>query len=99
MGGGQKVTTGDDTALNALCKKKGVMMHEIGHVLGFWHEQSRPDRDRYVTIIKENIIPGQEDNFRKYTHTNSFNVEYDYSSIMHYGKRVGCVLYTASHSI
>ena len=64
-------------------------MHELGHVLGFFHEHQRPDRDEFITINKEEInydIAG--DAFEKQgDYIDSLEVEYDYASIMHYSKR------------
>ena len=43
------------------------------------------DRDNYVRILYENITPGQEYNFDKFTtNIDTLGLPYDYSSIMHY---------------
>jgi tolkin protein len=70
------------------CDKFGIVVHELGHVVGFWHEHTRPDRENHVVIEKNNIMSGQEYNFNKLTEeeVNSLGQPYDYDSIMHYAR-------------
>nr|XP_019553875.2 tolloid-like protein 1 [Aedes albopictus]XP_029726403.1 tolloid-like protein 1 [Aedes albopictus] len=70
------------------CDKFGIVVHELGHVVGFWHEHTRPDREDHVVIEKHNIMVGQEYNFNKLTddEVNSLGQPYDYYSIMHYAR-------------
>ena len=76
-GGRQLVTLGD--ACTA-----GNCIHEIGHTLGLWHEQSRIDRDAHITILWQNIMPGMESNFYQQLHDSLDVGNYDFGSIMHY---------------
>lgn len=48
------------------CLYVGIVMHELMHAAGFWHEQSRFDRDDYIRIYWSNIKNGMEYNFQKY---------------------------------
>lgn len=63
----------------------GAAVHELGHVIGLWHEQAREDRDAYVRINWDNILPSQVHNFNQHITDGDDVNGYDYSSIMHYG--------------
>uniref|UniRef100_A0A8C1ZQE7 Metalloendopeptidase n=1 Tax=Cyprinus carpio TaxID=7962 RepID=A0A8C1ZQE7_CYPCA len=81
-GGPQAISIGKN------CDKFGIVVHELGHVIGFWHEHTRPDRDEHVDIFRENIQPGQEYNFIKMEpdDVDSLGEVYDFDSIMHYAR-------------
>ncbi|XP_026110581.1 meprin A subunit beta-like isoform X1 [Carassius auratus] len=77
-----------ELSIGANCDSLGTVEHEFLHALGFWHEQSRSDRDDYVTIVWDQIQEGKEHNFNSYdeTESSSLGVPYDYGSVMHYSK-------------
>lgn len=56
MVGNQHV--GQNLSIGLGCDYKAIVEHEILHALGFYHEQSRTDRDDYVTIWWDEIISG-----------------------------------------
>ncbi|BHF63146.1 Bone morphoproteintic protein 1 [Sparganum proliferum] len=72
------------------CESVRTVLHELGHAMGFWHEQSRPDRDAYVEILTENIKNGSLYNYEKKDQheVDSLGEPYDYDSIMHYAKNL-----------
>ncbi|XP_060025990.1 astacin-like metalloendopeptidase [Lagenorhynchus albirostris] len=80
-GGMQVVSLGP----SCLRRGPGIVLHELMHVLGFWHEHSRADRDRYIRVNWNEILPGFEMNFIKSRSSNML-VPYDYSSVMHYSR-------------
>ncbi|XP_019623419.1 PREDICTED: dorsal-ventral patterning tolloid-like protein 1 [Branchiostoma belcheri] len=80
QGGRQELSLGNG------CVYHGIAIHEFMHAAGFWHEQSRYDRDEYVIIQWENIQSGTEHNFNRYSEVDVtvLGQAYDFGSVMHY---------------
>lgn len=83
MGGEQRLSLEKGSSC---ANQIGTIIHELVHSLGFAHMQSHGHRDRFITVLKENILPGEDYQFRKFSpwEASNFGTPYDYFSIMHY---------------
>ncbi len=62
----------------------GTILHEMGHIIGLWHEHQRADRDTYVTVNYGNVIKGSWGNFVILADDVQILGAYDYASVMQY---------------
>ena len=71
-------------------------LHNICHALGMLHEQQRPDRERYIHVLTENLcvhdsVADQVLKCHDKLEINRFTkTEYDITSVMHFGCTAGC---------
>ncbi len=69
----------------------GQVMHEIGHAIGFFHEQSRGDRNIFITVNYNNCVPHDNNTiyqFQTYYESGQSGSQigtFDFGSIMLYG--------------
>ncbi|RWS13713.1 astacin-like metallopeptidase 2 protein, partial [Dinothrombium tinctorium] len=75
-----------ELSLGQGCHVMGVVIHEFLHALGFYHYHSRSDRDQYLRINYQNIIPSMMSQFQMLSpFQNQIFTDFDYESIMIYG--------------
>ncbi|XP_023232117.1 astacin-like metalloprotease toxin 5 isoform X6 [Centruroides sculpturatus] len=74
--------------LGSGCWNIGIILHELCHAIGLYHEHSRPDRDKYIKILWDNITDEFKTEFQVYD-KNFLRIcdDYSYDSIMHYGPK------------
>jgi len=77
-GGKQRLSLGQG------CPGTGVVTHELMHALGWLHEQSRADRDKYIKVHWDNIDESKKHNFRKCDSCDAQGQPYDTTSVMQY---------------
>jgi len=70
------------------CDRFGTVVHELTHSLGFFHEHTRSDRDRFIKIFYDNIGDQFHSEFKpKSAADNRLYTNFDYDSIMLYGSK------------
>ena len=75
-----------------LVQHHGMILHEIGHALGFYHEQSRTDRAQHIHYYESNVKSSGRSQYEK---QGDLFGNYNFNSIMHYrdtqlGRKLCC---------
>jgi len=83
--GGRQLLSLTETA-GCFSSGAAIPMHELLHAVGFYHEQSRPDRNNYIRVLKKNVEQGMIYNFRIENESQYLGAPYDTCSIMHYSE-------------
>ena len=76
-------------SLGANCVHYSIVVHELGHVIGLYHEHNRPDRDNHILVYPDRHYSPQQ--LERQQHSNTLGFGYDYASIMHYDELRGAL--------
>ncbi|KAL1479336.1 hypothetical protein MTO96_051930 [Rhipicephalus appendiculatus] len=81
-----KVGGAQTLSLGYGCHNKGIIVHELLHAVGFYHEHSRSDRDIYINVFTANARRDVVSQFEKMkSWQNRLLTPFDMRSIMLYG--------------
>ncbi|XP_058828694.1 zinc metalloproteinase nas-14-like [Topomyia yanbarensis] len=86
-------TLGRNRGLNRMnlspteCFRKGTIVHQLLHVLGFVHETNSLDRDFYVDINLDHVRPKHKNDLQVYGGASvpDYGIPFDVDSIMNFG--------------
>lgn len=92
---------GNMQEINIVSKgKRYVIMHEIMHALGVFHEHARIDRDDYITINWSNLKPGKEYAFYKQSTSSAYDYgAFNFESIMLYPSMINDLNFVYDSSV
>ena len=71
----------------------GIMAHEIGHAIGLYHIEDRPDRDDFIKVYYRNVLRyfRMDLDPQPATSVNYYGVPFDYASLMQLRRDVSSI--------
>jgi hypothetical protein len=68
-----------------------TILHEIGHLIGLWHQHQREDRDEHIRVAFDNLRGEVRGEYLPRIPSGEFVGAYDYASVMHYPPYWGAI--------
>lgn len=88
---GRQASQPQSFRISPSCGVQGIR-HEIGHLVGLWHEHSRPDRDLSVQVNWQNIITAKRPEYDRWPVSEGLTTgPYDFASLMHAHSQFHCI--------
>ncbi|KAJ0401952.1 hypothetical protein P43SY_001999 [Pythium insidiosum] len=71
------------------CESYETFLHELGHIVGLFHEHSHPERD--VIVLRDKMEADASNNYAKVSKSEATMTPYDRRSVMHYDGPELCI--------